>query len=387
VNHPDDNSNALPARGDLFANPAAAAVWAAIQHLPEKTKHALLEHLTAHLAIPELGRTKQQIKEARAVVALREARELLADDEQLTPEAYERLRAAHVKREWSPESSVRRWFNGSWNDALRAAGLDALPAGDALVIPQGGAYTKEELLRAVRECADEKGQPVTLSEYLAWARRAEVRARPGRRPVSQPVVDRLFPDGWHSVLFAAGVLKEGATGRTAADGKVFPSVYRYPDEDMRIALRECAQALGKSPTVADYERWRRAVVGERDEDGGPVRCVPSYNAMLRRFGYWDDVLIAAGLSPRGGRAVRDVPPRPRRKSPRFNESEVLAAIREAHAACGSPFTVAAYVAWREGQIERDRAAGRFRKLPSLDAIRSRFGRWDQAVKRALEEGQ
>jgi len=62
---------------------------------------------------------------------------------------------------------------------------------------------------------------------------------------------------------------------------------------------------------------------------------------------------------------------------------MLAALREAYAAVGDPFTTGAYARWRTEQLERDRAARRPRRLPIWGTISGRFGTWDAACEKAL----
>jgi len=52
----------------------------------------------------------------------------------------------------------------------------------------------------------------TLHQYLAWARRPEVKARPGRRPASQAPFVRAF-GGFIEALQASGVVSGDALGK------------------------------------------------------------------------------------------------------------------------------------------------------------------------------
>ena len=175
-------------------------MWAAIQALDEAAKHELLGHLRTHLDIPDARRTMQQAQVAKAVASLREAVEILAargGGEELTTRAYERLRAELDRGgDWPPQSSIRRFVGGTWNDALRRAQLDPVADGDALRAQLGGRLTAEECAAAVRECSQETRDPLpTYSSYIAWCRRPDVRRRPGRRPHSQAPLPVLCPVG------------------------------------------------------------------------------------------------------------------------------------------------------------------------------------------------
>lgn len=86
------SSAPTPPRGELFADPAAAVLWAGFLTLSEHLKHQLLAALQEHLAIPGDRATPDGVRAARAVGALREARELLRRSHamaRLTQDAYE----------------------------------------------------------------------------------------------------------------------------------------------------------------------------------------------------------------------------------------------------------------------------------------------------------
>src|SRR4051794_9020052 len=122
-------------RGELFADPSAAPVWAAIEELPENLKRELYARLTAHLEVTTDDRSPRQARAARGVQALRDAYELLQQQPRsstafgalpphgeprlLTQHAYRALYDEHGKRlSWPPESTLRTWLGGTWNDCL-----------------------------------------------------------------------------------------------------------------------------------------------------------------------------------------------------------------------------------------------------------------------------
>jgi hypothetical protein len=123
----DEGRRAEPPRTKKFVSPEAEIVWPAIKALDEASKHELLGRLGDHLAVAEDDRTPQGQRIARAVGALREAHRLFeAEGNQgpLTVEVFRRLRVEHPEAGWPPDSSIRRWLGGSWNDALRRARLE-----------------------------------------------------------------------------------------------------------------------------------------------------------------------------------------------------------------------------------------------------------------------
>lgn len=380
-------------RGLRFNDPTADIVWAAIQTLDEAAKHEVLDHLRNHLAIPDARRTDREAQVAKAIAALREAAEILSargEKSELSTYRYEALRLElDRKRDWPPESSIRRIVAGTWNDALRRAQLDPVADGDAIRVALGGRLTREECAAAVRECSEETGNPLpTYSYYIAWSRRPDVRRRPGRRPHSQSPFDRNF-DRWADVLVAAGLVEEGEiTGpvlRTPDMSVRSAGAYRWTDEHLVEALRTIAQRLGHSPNTGEYPRERERLIAEQEQSGEPVRPFPSMPSILTRYGSWDAGLTAAGLEPTNGRREHDGRRKPsRRKIPR---EEMLAALREAFEAIGHPFTANAYTAWRKRQLAADRRAGRMRRIASYHAIYSNFGDWATACRAAAGEAR
>ena len=423
-------------------------MWAAIEILDETARRELLDHLTVTQLVPETRANPRDAQLARAIGSLREARDMLhdihgaddgdgrdgdggdhhhrhdddddhevdvdvdvhghcddgghrdddrvADDRRLlTRGAYEDLRKLHGRRlGWPPAGTIVRWFAGTWNDALRGAGLDSVPDGDALVRELGAAFSAEEVLDAVRTYADEIGDPLpTLTGYLRWARHPKVRGRPGRRPSTQSVFDRLF-GGWRNVLVAAGLARDdGVSGvghsvrRSGGGRKVFlRSGFGYSEEQYRAALREIADRLGHSPTTGEYKHERENLLAEEHAKGLLPRAFPSLAALQKRIARWDENLVDAGLKPVDGRRNKKGCGN-RANGRSVTEQEILDALREGFTALGHPFTARGYAVWRREQIERDRAAGRYRRLPSYAPIQDRYGTWAQACQAALDGWQ
>jgi hypothetical protein len=383
MHDPDDERRAEPPRTKQFTDSDAEVIWPAVMALPEALKHQLHQRLGELLAVAEDRSTPQTLRVARAISALREAHALFeaaGGEGPLAVEVFRALRHQHKERGWPPDASIRRWLGGSWNDALRSARLEAVPGGD-VAIAQGGAFTIDEAILAVRACATDLGVLPSFNDYLGWVRRPDVLSRPGRRPMSQPVFDRLWPGaGWTGALQAAGLLA-GSCALPSAALPVRPSAYRFTPEQVIAALRACAEDLGRSPRSAQYIAWRRQQL-----TADPTQPRPSYNVIIRlTAGSWDDALEAAGLPRLGGRSTRSVATvtrRPRR--PRFTEAELAAVLREAYAAKGAPFTSTAYKQWRVEQRVRDRAEGRLRSLPSYDVFWNAYGSWDEAVRQLLD---
>ncbi len=371
----------FPGRGETFSDAAAKAVWAAIITLPEAEQHLVLSELRTRLACLE-GVTSHETRVRFALGCLRDAAELLGRSPSVGD--YRELRERHRERRWPSDGSLRAWLGGTWNDCLRAARLDAVPDGDVLVAQLGPALSEEEVCEALRECARHLGDIPTLSQYYGWVRRPDVVRRPGRRPHSQHPFDRLF-GGYYNALVGAGLVdRDGGMPAKRSTLQRLAS-YRVTEERIQEALRQVAARLGRSPRVREYTTLREEIMREALENGTPV-ALPAHSTIQQRYPVWDDALRDAGLERLGGRATANKDRKARAtRRPRFTPSELLEVLREAHAAVGDPFTVDIYKRWREQQRVRDREARRFRRIPSYDVYYTRFGTWDEAVRRSFAD--
>jgi hypothetical protein len=119
----------------------------------------------------------------------------------------------------------------------------------------------------------------------------------------------------------------------------------------------------------EYTRERDKIGAEERAAGTPPRPFPSGSVIQNRFPTWDAALIAAGLPPAQGRRY---PARAngRRGGPRVTDHEVFAAICEAYAKVGDPFTVNAYQAWRRRLAGSRCEPGRRAAVPAACATLS-----------------
>jgi hypothetical protein len=372
-----NNTARQPRRRELFVDPGARVVWAGVRQLDVALQFALLEELQEQLgAVARLDTHERQVRHAIAV--LREAAQLL--EHSPTVGEYRQLRSESPERmsAWPPDGTIRRWLGGNWNEALGRAHLESVRDGDALVYANGPAFTADEITAALRECARELGDVPTISRFFAWARRPDVVARAGRRPQSLQPIQRLF-GGFVEALRAAGLADGGEPGALSRSTIVRMGNYRITEEQMLDAIRLVAKRIGRSPRVQEYLRERELIIQESAAAGEP-RAIPSHAKIQRHFSIWDDALVAADLKPLGGRHTQSNPRKP--SGPRAHEHTnegVLAVLAEAHDAIGDPFTIAAFTEWRTEQAERDKQAGRTRRLPSVDTVYARFGTWPAAV--------
>jgi Homing endonuclease associated repeat len=382
---PGDVDRELTARprNSQFADPAAAAVFAAVRTLPVAAQWDVLRAVQEMLAAPGRDRDTQRTRTAAAVRALREAA-ALADGTSLSLNEYEGLRADNPDQDWPAPRVVKRWLGvGSWNEALEAAHLVRDSAGDSIVASLGPAFSAEEAKAALRMCAEELGHVPSYNEYIQWTHRKDVRRRPGRRPMSQIVFTRLFGT-FLKALSEAGLLDADGAAAAAPDGMIRSAGYWISDDRMRESLREVAARIGRSPRTQEYIAERSRIFEETSAAGAP-RALVAYGTINRRFGKWDDALAAAGLEPLGGRhSPRMSADRRMRKGTRIDDQTFRNALLEAYSALGEPFTQPAYTRWRKEVIRQ--CPRRKNELPSYHSFWKRYGNWEAAVLDALSEG-
>lgn len=268
----------------LFPDPATRVVWAGACALDEASQHDLLRELGRRLAFPNerAPMNTREVREARAIAALREAAEELGRSPSVNE--YRHLRkTAHP--EWPPDGSIRDWLSGGWNEVLKQAHLEAVPDDAPIVVEGEHAYTKAEIIAALRECAQELGRNPTFNNYLNWARSPEVRKRPGRRPRSQNVFERNF-GGYPPALVAAGLAGADGTGVPMSTLQRSGRNYRWSDGELMAALAEAIDYYeGRFPTCGEYTRYRELRLEESADKDAPPR-IPAMNGYQRRFGGW-----------------------------------------------------------------------------------------------------
>jgi hypothetical protein len=122
-------------------------------------------------------------KAVAAVMSLRTADEVLGRP----PTQYEYRRLAAELRELDlvPDGTLRRWLGGSWSQCLARALLDTVSEGDFVTLCEGDLFQEAELVEAIRTyMAEHDGRIPTFSQLMIWTHMPSVRARPGRRPLS-----------------------------------------------------------------------------------------------------------------------------------------------------------------------------------------------------------
>ena len=151
-----------------------------------------------------------------------------------------------TSRKDMPDRHVYLTRFGSWEAALELAGLS----------PGKVTYSRDDLLRHLRELYDELGHSPSSPEMLA------AKGRP-----SPAVFIRQF-GSWNAALSEAGL---GPTGW-----------HRYTEEELLGHLRELGKELGRTPTTTDMKR---------------AKDRPSITAYQHAFGSWTAALERCGFQP------------------------------------------------------------------------------------------
>lgn len=123
--------------------------------------------------------------------------------------------------------------------------------------------------------------------YVCWARRPDVKSRPGRRPSSQSVFERLF-GGFPAALLAAEIVRQpsqGVHGAWRDRGRV---TYRYEEADFEAAMLEVIRRgrVTDLPSIGVYDRIRQQILEEAEEAEKPFRGFPGGRAIGVHYGGW-----------------------------------------------------------------------------------------------------
>lgn len=221
---------------------------------------------------------------ARCIAALREVSELLGGKSP-SIEEFRRLRNENYEVGWPSDGSIRRHLGGDWNTALTKARLDAVPEHLAVATRNSPLYTSEEAITALKQCAEELGKVPNEHEYVLWARRDDVRRRPGRRPLSYNVLKRLF--GGYAGALQAADLDPGKLRRERGP-QGYGGGFTYSEEAIFAALEEATNlhGTGELPNSNEYARLRKEILAGEVEAGALQRRIPSYNLITSHFGSW-----------------------------------------------------------------------------------------------------
>lgn len=307
----------------------------------------------------------------RIALALHQASRLLGRSPSVRE--YKRLRHEHPEHGWPDPRSITRWLGvRSWNDALVRMGLDAVLDGDAIEGAIGPSYGIEEVVQAVRDCAEDVGRPPTITDFLAWQRRPDVRERPGRRPGSTWVFNRLF-GGFPPARVAAGMVEDAPTAAHPTQLILRTANYRLTQDQILDDIRDVAARTTGHLTATVYDHERMTIYRETKAEGRP-RALAGVGTVYRHFGNWRSAIAAAGIGAERGK------PRRRMLGEQISDDDLLRAIADAHRATPGRLTINRYDLWRKQQITSNPALGD--QWPSPLTIRRRYDGWHAAIEAA-----
>ena len=266
-------------RRELFTSEAAAVLFHGFLALSRTDQYKYAEAVQRELTA-RLPRNAPSRKVEEAIRVLREAATLA--DQPPSIKGFEALRKQHPEWRWPPASTIRRWLGvGSWPEALRRASLPTVIPGDALESQLGPAFTADEALVALRDCASDLNRFSGFNAYHAWAHRPDVKRRPGRRPLSEGPFYRLF-GSFQEAVAAAGQTDDDRSAVVTASGQLRSAHYRVSDEQIAQGIDEVAKRLGHPPNSSEYIHAREALYDESRDLGAP-RVLPSFSTIMRRF--------------------------------------------------------------------------------------------------------
>jgi truncated hemoglobin YjbI len=278
-------------RRELFTSEAAAVLFHGFLALGRADQYAYADAIQRELTARQPRDTPSR-KVEEGIRVLREAATLAGGS--LSIKRFEALRKQHPEWRWPPASTVRRWLGvGVWAEALRRASLPAVVPGDALESELGAAFTADEALVALRQCASDLKRVSGFNAYHAWAHHPDVRRRPGRRPLSEGAFYRLF-GSFQNAIAAAGLAEDPRAAVVTANGQLRSAHYRVSDDQIAQALQEVGGRLGHPPNSSEYIHARERIYDE-SLALGIARALPSFSTIMRRFVRWSDALAAAGF--------------------------------------------------------------------------------------------
>ncbi|MBC1491380.1 hypothetical protein HCI99_06030 [Listeria booriae] len=158
-------------------------------------------------------------------------------------ELYQKLGRTPKRREYTSNYVASKRF-GSWNTALKAAGLE--------VVTKRKDLTKAELIELVVKARKELGRvPLSKPEHFPYYRQAMVKF-----------------GTWNKFLIEAGL-------QPNPNAEI-----KYTDEYLIEKVQQMEKRLGYVPHTRNNREF------------------PHYNLVLTRFGSWKNFIEAAGLTPR-----------------------------------------------------------------------------------------
>lgn len=233
-------------------------------------------------------------------------------------------------------------------------------------------------LRSLRRVADLAGGELTPDVYRRV--RAELVAA-GEQVDEFSAVVRYF-GSWAQAKEAVG-LAELTTARKI-DARFRSRLHgrqrMFREEELVATLARCVDDLGRIPLLAEYDEWRLRELALARTRGDEAR-IPSPSVFRRRYGSWEQALLACGYSPDA--VYLRLEPQPERRSrlakvDRYSEETLRETLLRCAADFGHVPLVDDFQQWRVRELKRTRS--RALVLPSDSPYRRRWGTWERALR-------
>jgi hypothetical protein len=103
-----------------------------------------------------------------------------------------------------------------------------------------------------------------------------------------------WPRAMEALALSGTTTPERIMGRFAA--RKVGKVWRYSPERLREVLLRAAAHWGRPPSTTEYEWWRERELELLRAAGDPDAHLPSTSPYRRRYGTWEDALLAHGYT-------------------------------------------------------------------------------------------
>jgi HNH endonuclease len=228
---------------------------------------------------------------------------------------------------------------------------------------------ERKVATALHEAKRTLGKPPSIEQYNALRRAHPERGWPDPRSVKRWLGVRSWNDALVRVRLEP--VLEGDT----IEGALGPI---YSVAEVVQAVRDCADDLGRVPTIGDYFAWqRRPDVRER-----AGRRPASTWVFDRIFGGFRRARVAAGLVEDEPTAAHPSDVVLRSANYRVTDEQILEDIRYAAARTSDPLTARVYDRERRLVYQETKAAGHPRALTGVTTIHRRFRLWPAALEAA-----
>lgn len=369
--------------GAAHSTTAEEAVYALYKHLLPEERHEFARQIFQELSLD--GLDYAHLNGERRRLAFRCLAEFAAlDTDKLSHDEYVRIRKEHPEYNWlSPGQIVRALGVSGWTKAMQEARLGEAVEPDRLAREIGREFSEREALDALIECWKDLGRVPSKREYLAWAHRADMRARRGRRPLSPVPFVRMF-GGFGDALVAAKIINPGDDAELVAYIQKGPRGLTEEEtlKSIRFVVERLIPRYGRTPYAKEYTAEKYAI--NRAHEQTPVRIV-SVGPIFKHFRDWNNAMKVAGYDPPPLSGWRERRPYEFRSEAHRTWTPLLCerALLDALAEFGPTLGPERYTAYRVYEIKRD--PKRAYALPTAETIFRVLGDWRANVKRLLEK--